>query len=238
MTASMITIALVLMAALTAHAANLRSDTETPPRRPNDPRGPASHTGEPPGPESPENYTYSPYAGALPAEGSSGRKIGTPHEIDLGLTKQPCMPAPWTYDAATTSCYKLMPEAATFSEASLACSQERVSCVNCPIAHIAVANTPEEAAVIHTIAGETVWMGYHFGGYSNSAYPDYEWADYIGAAPALDASASGEGVLPFSGDSPRSDLACVKMTAGTGAMQAIDCGESKKYVCEAASISR
>lgn len=215
----MITIAFVLMTALTADAASLRSkadaamttgeDPSNPEgsgnsdaamtsgedpahtfRRPGDTRGPGVY-----GPEGKvvqakaplADYTYNPHAGMTPAEGSSGNKGGTVH---VELNHHKCLSG-WSHNNVTDHCYKAFAEACRPEDAITACAAERVACVNCPFAHLAVPNTAAEATFIYGLGGNggQMWIGYKFGGYTESARPWYPWADYVGVPPGLPSAA-------------------------------------------------
>lgn len=242
----MITIAFVLMTALTADAASLRSKAGENPegsgnsdeamttgndmtpahtfRRPGDTRGPGVY-----GPQGkvvkakapPAEYTYNPHAGKTPAEGSSGNMGGT---IDVSLNHHRCLSG-WSHNNVTNHCYKAFAASLDLclpAAAMRACAAELVACVNCPFAHIAVPNTPAEAAFIYTLAGSggQMWIGYKFGGYTESARPWYPWADYIGVPPNI-TSAAPDAATPY-----------LKMTDSTGSLAKDTDTVNRKFVCE------
>jgi len=242
----MITIALVLMTALTADAANLRSnagkqvpeggekadadeepeEAPMPPRQPGDTRGPWSHTGEPIGEEAVKPGTYNPYADAQPA-----RQVG---QVDWKVKF--CLDG-WTHNNVTDHCYKRM-ASAPFDAAMLDCSHQPVMCVNCPWAHIAVPNNVAEGKWLWRLTGGgsgALWVGYNRAGYARSTNISSQWADLV-TSPVIPASNSADG--PWKSQQlPTASLPLIKLKNSNGKLSAVSGSTSGglrsfAYICE------
>lgn len=254
MASSMITIALVLMTALTAHAANLRSNEAA--ALPNQPSGsgiqgtpaalgaeeetteeePTMPPRQPGDTRGPWSHTGHPVLPDEPKEFVYNPYADTqPAErTDNASTRwntKWCLDG-WTHYNVTDHCYKKM-AAASFSAASLDCSKQAVMCVNCPWAHIAIPNNPTEGAWLYTTMGNgssALWVGYNFGGYNYSKKPTDKWAFDSGEKPPLNTTATGG---PFFGKTaPSASVPLIKLHSSTGEMTGVPDSGTNAYVCE------